>query len=309
MKNTTTVAVVLLTLSTLASTAFLRAADTATPLPASACAGLQGLAIAASDIGLASSGAVVQSAVAVAAGEKGNVNGDFCKAIGIIKPKHPGSPNLEFEVNLPVAWNRRVLQMGGGGYDGTLVTGLTAYTLQPATMDTPLKQGFVTLGSDGGHKGGPGFDGSFGTDDEALVNYGKESVKKAHDAAEVEAMSEKDLGKRIKTLEKQMLEHARNLEFEKAARVRDQLALLKEQAFGASVHDNVPRWNGEPPSGTPTSSAAAANASRFDSGMFKTRMFCITVVRSVPSPNRSANPATRRSSSGLIRPDPTEKPA
>ena len=36
-----------------------------------------------------------------------------------------------------------------------------------------------------------------------------------------------------------MLEHARNLEFEKAARVRDQLAMLKEQAFGAVVHDNV----------------------------------------------------------------------
>ena len=49
----------------------------------------------------------------------------------------------------------------------------------------------------------------------------------------VEAMSEKDLGKRIKLLERQMLEHARNLEFEKAARVRDQLALLREQAFGA----------------------------------------------------------------------------
>ena len=36
-----------------------------------------------------------------------------------------------------------------------------------------------------------------------------------------------------------MLEHARNLEFEKAARVRDQLALLREQAFGAAVADNV----------------------------------------------------------------------
>ena len=36
-----------------------------------------------------------------------------------------------------------------------------------------------------------------------------------------------------------MLEHARNLEFEKAARLRDQLSLLKEQAFGAVVHDNV----------------------------------------------------------------------
>jgi len=56
-------------------------------------------------------------------------------------------------------------------------------------------------------------------------------------AAEVEAMSEKDLGKRIKLLEKQMLEHAKNLEFEKAGRVRDQLALLREQAFGGSAHD------------------------------------------------------------------------
>ena len=57
-------------------------------------------------------------------------------------------------------------------------------------------------------------------------------------AAEVEAMSEKDLAKRIKLLEKQMLEHAKNLEFEQAARVRDQLALLREQAFGGgAAHD------------------------------------------------------------------------
>ena len=61
----------------------------------------------------------------------------------------------------------------------------------------------------------------------------RDDLKTAEAAAEVEAMSEKDLGKRIKLLEKQMLEHARNLEFEKAARVRDQLALLREQAFGA----------------------------------------------------------------------------
>jgi excinuclease ABC subunit B len=63
----------------------------------------------------------------------------------------------------------------------------------------------------------------------------KDEVRNAKAAAEVEALSEKDLGKRIKLLEKQMLEHARNLEFEKAARVRDQLALLREQAFGASA--------------------------------------------------------------------------
>jgi excinuclease ABC subunit B len=63
----------------------------------------------------------------------------------------------------------------------------------------------------------------------------KSKLKDIASAAEVVALSEKDLGKRIKSLERQMLEHARNLEFEKAARVRDQLAQLREQAFGASA--------------------------------------------------------------------------
>ncbi len=58
-------------------------------------------------------------------------------------------------------------------------------------------------------------------------------------AARVEELSEKDLSKRIGQLEKQMLEHARNLEFEQAARLRDQLAQLREQAFGARVSDHV----------------------------------------------------------------------
>lgn len=67
----------------------------------------------------------------------------------------------------------------------------------------------------------------------------KEQEKQELQRALVEDMSERDISKEIKRLEKQMLEHARNLEFEKAARVRDQLALLKESAFGAVVHDNV----------------------------------------------------------------------
>ncbi|MCG2593766.1 excinuclease ABC subunit UvrB [Ramlibacter sp. XY19] len=67
----------------------------------------------------------------------------------------------------------------------------------------------------------------------------KEQEKQELQRAMVEDMSEKDISKEIKRLEKQMLEHARNLEFEKAARVRDQLALLKEQAFGAAPHDSI----------------------------------------------------------------------
>ena len=57
--------------------------------------------------------------------------------------------------------------------------------------------------------------------------------------AEIQDMSEKDLAKEIKRLEKQMLEHARNLEFEQAARVRDQLARLKDKVLGAHGSDNV----------------------------------------------------------------------
>ena len=93
-------------------------------LPASACEGLSGLALTPDKIGLPTGGAAVQSAQMVAANAKDNPNGDYCKVVGIVKPKNPTSPNLEFEVNLPASWNLRALQMGGGGYDGSLVNGL-----------------------------------------------------------------------------------------------------------------------------------------------------------------------------------------
>jgi len=71
---------------------------------------------------------------------------------------------------------------------------------------------------------------------------GKEAERLERDAmqrAQVEDMSEKDISREIKRLEKLMMEHARNLEFEKAAKVRDQLHILKEQAFGAPGTDNI----------------------------------------------------------------------
>jgi feruloyl esterase len=159
-----------------------RAQDTTTKL-ATECASLKDMTVPASAIGLPTGGAVVQAAVAVKATDDKNVNGDFCKVTGQIRNATSSMAVFEFEVNLPNAWNRRALQMGGGGYDGSLVTGLGAYTLQPAGQDTPLKQGYVTLGSNGGHRGAQGFDGTFGLDDEPLINYGKQSIKKTHDVA------------------------------------------------------------------------------------------------------------------------------
>ncbi|MBK8071313.1 MAG: excinuclease ABC subunit UvrB [Ramlibacter sp.] len=68
---------------------------------------------------------------------------------------------------------------------------------------------------------------------------GKEAERLELQRAQVDDMSEKDISREIKRLEKLMLEHARNLEFEKAAHVRDQLTLLKQQAFGAPGADNI----------------------------------------------------------------------
>ncbi len=56
----------------------------------------------------------------------------------------------------------------------------------------------------------------------------------AEGAANYEAMTQKQVSKEIKRLEKQMVEHAKNLEFEKAAQSRDQLQKLRVQLFGAS---------------------------------------------------------------------------
>jgi excinuclease ABC subunit B len=71
---------------------------------------------------------------------------------------------------------------------------------------------------------------------------GREAERLEQDAlqrARVEDMSEKDIGREIKRLEKTMLAFARDLEFEKAARVRDELSLLKKRAFGAPGADPV----------------------------------------------------------------------
>jgi excinuclease ABC subunit B len=62
-------------------------------------------------------------------------------------------------------------------------------------------------------------------------------LKAAQEQARYESMSEKQLAREIKRLEKQMLDHARNLEFEKAAEARDRLDELRRNFFGASPED------------------------------------------------------------------------
>ena len=61
--------------------------------------------------------------------------------------------------------------------------------------------------------------------------------KAAQDQANYDVLSEKQLLKEMKRLEKAMHDSAKNLEFEKAADFRDQLKKLKEKFYGANVDD------------------------------------------------------------------------
>ncbi|WAV90780.1 excinuclease ABC subunit UvrB [Oxalobacter aliiformigenes] len=74
------------------------------------------------------------------------------------------------------------------------------------------------------------------------VFHPQDSLRESHvsdEQAQYDVMSEKELSREIKKLEKQMMEYAKNLEFEKAAKARDQLHILRERAFGAAVIDRI----------------------------------------------------------------------
>ena len=74
---------------------------------------------------------------------------------------------------------------------------------------------------------------------EAAIDLGeaRHDLKAAETVAAYHVMSEKDLNKQMKKLEKDMLAAAKNLEFEKAAELRDRLKALKEVLFGVEQHD------------------------------------------------------------------------
>ena len=56
-----------------------------------------------------------------------------------------------------------------------------------------------------------------------------------HDETDYGTLDEKGLSAKLKELEARMMEFARNLDFEKAAQVREEIKHLREEAFGASA--------------------------------------------------------------------------
>jgi excinuclease ABC subunit B len=72
-------------------------------------------------------------------------------------------------------------------------------------------------------------------DTEYDMDSERAQLKAAQTQAKYLAMSEKDVSKEITRLEKEMLAAARNLEFERAAQLRDQLRALREGVFVSPV--------------------------------------------------------------------------
>lgn len=158
---------------------------------ATKCVALAGKVIAASAIGEASSGATVTAAThktAVAdapnAGNTAIVPGtpDYCQVLVDIQPVDPSAPMIKSQFNLPTSWNGKSVQMGGGGLNGVLVTGLTGARADGPETPLPLTRGYVTLGTDSGHQTTAGVNaGAFALNDEALTNYAYASYKKTRD--------------------------------------------------------------------------------------------------------------------------------
>ena len=148
------------------------------------CAELAGKTVPAAQIGLPTGGARVTAAVAVKSGASGNTNGDYCMVTGTIAPDAAaaatGTPVINFQLNLPESWNGKTVHMGGGGYNGTVVTGTTAVGFAPGSV--PLAQGYATFGSDSGHVGNSA-SAEFALNEGALLNFGYQHLKKTHDAA------------------------------------------------------------------------------------------------------------------------------
>jgi feruloyl esterase len=165
--------------------------------PQATCTGLVGRTIPASEIGFPSGPATITAAVLVersslAVADRAPTPAaairpalpQRCKVQGRIAPIDANAPNIEFQVNLPLQWNGRSVQYGGGGFNGTLINGEALLPAARYDQPPPLAQGYVTYGTDSGHQTRQGeAPQAFALNSEAFLNFAHASYKKVRDVA------------------------------------------------------------------------------------------------------------------------------
>ena len=61
-----------------------------------------------------------------------------CRVLGRIAPTDPKAPPIRFQLNLPLQWNGRTVQYGGGGFNGMVITALALPPAAPFDSASPL---------------------------------------------------------------------------------------------------------------------------------------------------------------------------
>lgn len=168
--------------------------------PKTACEALQGLRIEAERVvwpGQNSGPATIESATyfagsPLAVAEQGPTPAarvqpelpPHCRVIGAIAPVDPKADPIRFQVNLPIKWNGRSVQFGGGGFNGVLITGLALVPGAPLNSASPLTLGYVTVGTDSGHQNRPGaVPMAFALNDEMLINFAHAAYPKVRNVS------------------------------------------------------------------------------------------------------------------------------
>src|SRR5262245_8621398 len=132
------------------------------------CDSLAGMTVAAAAIGLPTSGATVSAAELIPASPQ-TIAGErvvlaileYCRVTGRIAPVDSAAPPINFHVNLPTSWNRKLAQLGGSGQNGVIPVALTTGMhwgpeSLPPNAPYALSRGFVVYGSDSGHQAAAG---------------------------------------------------------------------------------------------------------------------------------------------------------
>jgi feruloyl esterase len=164
------------------------------------CDTLAGMTVPAMAIGLPTSGATITGADVVPASPQTVTSEravlavpEYCRVTGRIAPVDPAAPPINFHVNLPASWNRKLAQLGGSGSNGVIPVALTTGMHWgpesiPPNAPYALSRGFVVYGSDSGHQGGAGRGvtgtpppADWTTHDEAFTNFAYAQMKKTHD--------------------------------------------------------------------------------------------------------------------------------
>lgn len=83
---------------------------------------------------------------------------------------------IGFELRLPKDWNGRFFFQGGGGLDGVLSEAWGVFDPQQGAASNALSRGFAVVSTDSGHRGTSAFDGSFGADQQARLDYAFNAV-------------------------------------------------------------------------------------------------------------------------------------